>query len=197
MIGLYFPGTSLLHRLGTIPKLAGLAVFMLGLALLREPWQLGLAALLVATFFIVARIPPTALWPQLRPLLGLLLFAVPFQLIFTGWFTTLMVSGRLVSAVSLAALFTLTTPVPHVLDACRTMLHPFRRFVDPDRVGLLMALTIRCVPLLAEIVREVMEARRARGTTGSLQALVVPVIVRSLQSAEALGEALIARGFDD
>ncbi len=197
MIGLYFPGTSPLHRLGAVSKLAGLAALMLGLALLREPWQLGVGALIVVTLFCFARIPPAALWPQLNPLLWLLLFAVPFQLIFTGWLTTLMVSGRLVTAVSLAALFTLTTPVPRVLDACRTLLHPFRRVVDPDRVGLLMALTIRCVPLLAEIVREVMEARRARGTTGSLQTLLVPVIVRSLQSAEALGEALIARGLDD
>ena len=152
MIGLYFPGTSPLHRLGAVSKLAGLAALMLGLALLREPWQLGVGALIVVTLFCFARIPPAALWPQLNPLLWLLLFAVPFQLIFTGWLTTLMVSGRLVTAVSLAALFTLTTPVPRVLDACRTLLHPFRRVIDPDRVGLLMALTIRCVPLLAETV---------------------------------------------
>ena len=64
-------------------------------------------------------------------------------------------------------------------------------------VGLLVALTIRCIPLVSDIVREVLEARTARGTRGSLLSIAVPVVVRSLYAADALGEALIARGFDD
>jgi biotin transport system permease protein len=64
-------------------------------------------------------------------------------------------------------------------------------------VGLLVALTIRCIPLIAQIVAEVLEARRARGTRGSVMALAVPVVVRSLYAADALGEALVARGLDD
>ena len=104
---------------------------------------------------------------------------------------------RLVLAVALAALYTLTTPVSATLDAMQALLRPFRRWVDADRVGLALALAIRCVPLLAELVREVLEARKARGAEGSILALAVPVIVRALRTAEHLGEALIARGFDD
>ena len=83
------------------------------------------------------------------------------------------------------------------LDAMQALLRPFRRWIDADRVGLALALAIRCVPLLAELVREVMEARKARGAEGSILALAVPVIVRALRTAEHLGEALTARGFDD
>ena len=104
---------------------------------------------------------------------------------------------RLVLAVALAAIYTLTTPVTATLDAMQALLRPLRRWVDADRVGLALALTIRCVPLLAELVREVLEARKARGAEGSLLALAVPVIVRALRTAEHLGEALTARGFDD
>jgi biotin transport system permease protein len=69
--------------------------------------------------------------------------------------------------------------------------------VDPDRVGLVLALTIRCVPLLLTVLGEVNQARRARGLGFSLVALVAPAIVRALRSADAMGEALIARGVDD
>jgi biotin transport system permease protein len=43
----------------------------------------------------------------------------------------------------------------------------------------------------------VLDARRARGAQGSLLALAVPVVVRSLYAADAIGEALAARGLDD
>ena len=114
-----------------------------------------------------------------------------------GWLTAGLMAGRLVVAVALAALFTLTTTVTAVLEAFQVLLKPFSRWVDADRVGLLVALTIRCIPLVAEIVREVLEARRARGAAGSIVALAVPVVVRSLYAADAIGEALAARGLDD
>jgi biotin transport system permease protein len=91
----------------------------------------------------------------------------------------------------------MTTTVTAVLEAFQALLRPFRRFIDADRVGLLVALTIRCIPLVSDIVREVLEARTARGTRGSLLSIAVPVVVRSLYAADALGEALIARGLDD
>ncbi|WP_197481036.1 energy-coupling factor transporter transmembrane component T, partial [Rhodococcus sp. EPR-157] len=73
-----------------------------------------------------------------------------------------------------------------------------RRFgVDPDRVGLMLALAIRCIPILATIVHEVSEARKARGLQWSMTALATPVLVRALRTADAMGDALIARGVDD
>ena len=108
-----------------------------------------------------------------------------------------MMALRLVLAVALAALYTLTTPVSATLDAMQVLLRPFRRWVDPDRIGLALALAIRCVPMLADLVREVLEARRARGAEGSPVAFAVPVMVRALRTADHLGEALKARGVDD
>ncbi|BDZ56033.1 hypothetical protein GCM10025870_31060 [Agromyces marinus] len=106
-------------------------------------------------------------------------------------------AGRLVIAVALAAVYTLTTTVTATLDAVQLLLRPFARWVDPDRIGLALALAIRCVPLLADLVREVLDARRARGAEGSPTAFAVPVMVRTLRTADRLGEALMARGVDD
>jgi ABC-type amino acid transport system permease subunit len=55
----------------------------------------------------------------------------------------------------------------------------------------------RSIPLLVGIVREVSEARKARGAGFSLRALAAPAVVRALRSADAMGDALIARGVDD
>ena len=42
----------------------------------------------------------------------------------------------------------------------------------------------------------VIEARRARSSRG-LRAFALPVIIHSIRRAEAMGEALESRGFDD
>ncbi|MCU1408651.1 MAG: cobalt transporter [Microbacteriaceae bacterium] len=197
MIGLYLPGRSPAHRAPAVFKLLVLAVAMVLVGLVQEPWLLGAAALATIGLYALARVPFGAAWRQVSPVLWLLVVAVPLQAVFAGWTVAALMAGRLLVAVALAALFTLTTTVTAVLGAFATLLRPFRRWVDADRVGLLVALMIRCIPLVAEIVAEVVEARRARGVQGSLRALAVPVVVRSLYAADAIGEALAARGTDD
>lgn len=197
MIGIVHPGNSLVHRTPALAKLGLLAASVTVIALIPSLVWLGAGAVVVASLFAVARVPTAIAWRQIVPILWLLAFAVPVQVLFGGWEAAALMALRLVLAVALAAVYTLTTPVSATLDAVTTLLHPFRRWIDADRVGLALALTIRCVPLLAELVREVLEARRARGAEGSLLALAVPVIVRALRTAEHLGEALAARGVDD
>jgi biotin transport system permease protein len=197
MIGVFHPGTSLVHRTPALVKLGLLAVIVTVVALQSSLVWLGAASVLVVLLFLVARVPLALAWRQIVPIVWVLAFAVPVQVIFGGWEAAAVMAVRLVIAVALAAAFTLTTPVTATLDAVQALLRPFRRWIDADRVGLALALTIRCVPLLAELVREVLEARMARGAEGSLRALAVPVIVRALRTAEHLGEALTARGFDD
>ncbi|GAA3870914.1 energy-coupling factor transporter transmembrane protein EcfT [Leifsonia kafniensis] len=197
MIGLYSPGTSLIHRAPTGLKLLLLSVGAIVVSTIQDPVVLGGAALVVAALFVIARVPAAAAARQITPILWMLVIVVPIQGLLAGWLIAGLMAVRLIVAVALAALFTLTTPVSSVLETFQRMLRPFRRWIDGDRIGLLVALTIRCIPLLADIVAEVLEARKARGTRGSLLALAVPVVVRSLYAADALGEALIARGFDD
>lgn len=197
MIGAFHPGTSLVHRSPALVKLGLLAVLVTVIALLGSLVWLGAASVVVVGLFVLARVPFALAMRQVAPILWVLAFAVPVQVLFGGWEAAAVMAVRLVLAVALAAIYTLTTPVTATLDAMQALLRPLRRWVDADRVGLALALTIRCVPLLAELVREVLEARKARGAEGSLLALAVPVIVRALRTAEHLGEALTARGFDD
>ena len=70
--------------------------------------------------------------------------------------------------------------------------------VDPERVGLPIALGIRSVPVVVGLAEEVRDAQLARGLGASARAPSrYPSLVRSLRHADALGEALAARGLDD
>lgn len=199
MIGLYRPGNSLLHRLPAAVKLVLLVLAIVAATVLvRTPAQVLATGVVAAGLFLVARIPLRVLLAQLRPVLWMLLIIGVFQAVTASLNSAVVVCGVLLLSVALAALVTLTTRVTDMLDTVTHALRPLHRVgVDPDRVGLMLALAIRCVPLLTGIVREVAEARRARGLQWSLTALVTPVLVRALRTADAMGDALAARGVGD
>ncbi|MFC9762820.1 energy-coupling factor transporter transmembrane component T family protein [Rhodococcus jostii] len=199
MIGLYRPGDSLLHRMP-----AGLKLLLLILSIVtatvfvRTPLEVGLVVLVVGLLFAVAAIPWRVAVAQLRPVVWMLLIIAVFQVLITSPARAVVVCGVLLISVALAALVTLTTRVTDMLDTVSRALGPLRRFgVDPDRIGLLLALAIRCIPLLTGIVQEVAQARKARGLQWSMTALATPVLVRALRTADAMGDALVARGVDD
>ncbi|KAF0965849.1 energy-coupling factor transporter transmembrane component T family protein [Rhodococcus sp. T7] len=199
MIGLYRPGDSLLHRMP-----AGLKLLLLILSIIaatvfvRTPLEVGIVVVLVGLLYVVAAIPWRVAVAQLRPVVWMLLIIAVFQVLITSPSRAVVVCGVLLISVALAALVTLTTRVTDMLDTVSRALGPLRRVgVDPDRIGLLLALAIRCIPLLTGIVQEVAQARKARGLQWSMTALATPVLVRALRTADAMGDALVARGVDD
>jgi biotin transport system permease protein len=197
-LGLYHPGSSVLHRISAGSKLIGMLIALIAVVLLRQWWHLAIAAAAVVLLYAIARIPVRAAWEQLRPLKYLIPILFLLQLWLAGWPTALRVCGTILLAVAIAALVTLTTRVSAMLDALIRALRPLRVVrVDAERIALLLAVTIRCIPLVAGIVQTVTEARKARGLGFSVVALGAPVVIRSLRAADALGEALIARGADD
>ncbi|MFC7960692.1 energy-coupling factor transporter transmembrane component T family protein [Rhodococcoides kroppenstedtii] len=199
MIGLYRPGTSLLHRLPAGAKLLLLmAAVIVILILVRRPVDVAVALAGVTAAYALAGFGPRVLVAQLRPLLWMILIIAAFQVWLTTPARATVVCGVLLVTVGAAGLVTLTTRVTAMLDTVGRALGPLRRVgVDPDRVGLLLALTIRLVPVLTDIVREVSEARKARGLQWSIAALATPVVVRALRTADALSDSLVARGVDD
>jgi biotin transport system permease protein len=145
-----------------------------------------------------AGLPMTVVGRQLRPLLWIGLFTAGFHVLVNGWERAFVVVGTLAVLVLLAALVTLTTRTTDLVDAVVAGCRPLRVLrVDPERIGLVIALGIRCVPVVIGLAEEVRDAQRARGLGASPRAFAVPLLVRSLRHADALGEALTARGADD
>jgi biotin transport system permease protein len=198
VIGLYRPGTSLVHRASPAVKLLLLTAGAFALVLLRTPLAVAVAILVVVGTYRVAELPVTALLDQIRPLRWVVVPLVPFQWWTAGWRAAVVVVGTMLALVAAAGLVTLTTRMTALLDLLEVLLRPMRRVgVQPERVSLLLALTIRAVPVLVGTLSDVRDARRARGLERSPRALLVPVVLRTMRHADRLGEALVARGVDD
>ena len=197
-LGLYLPGDSPLHRARAGHKLLVLVAAGAGSILLDQVWQVFVALGVVSLGYGVAGIPLRTALAQLRPLVWVAGAAAVFHVLVNGWERAVVVLGVIAVLVLLAALVTLTTRTTEMVDALVTACRPLRLVgVDPERVGLMLALGVRCVPVVVGLAEEVRDAQRARGLGASPRAFVVPLIVRSLRHADALGEALVARGVED
>ena len=194
----YSPGVSVLHRMPAGAKLVGLAVVAMLSVFIRQPWQVAVLLLAVGVLYAVAQIPWRTAIGQARPIAWFAAGLAVFQLVVSGWERAVLVVGGLLGLVLLAALVSLTTRTTAIVDAVVAGAAPLRRVgVDPERLGLLVALAVRAVPVVIDLAREVREAQLARGAAASPTAFVVPLVVRSLRHADHLADALVARGLDD
>ena len=194
----YQPGTSPLHRSRAGVKLLGLLVFSTVLVAWQSPVTVLVGIVLVAGLYGAGGFGARTLVAQVWPLRWIVLLLLPFQWWTAGWQVAVAVVGTLMVAVVGAALISLTTRVTDLLDVIARLLEPARTIgVDPDRVALLLALTIRAVPVIAGTLHEARDARRARGLEHSTRALVTPIVVRTIRHADRVGDALAARGIDD
>lgn len=198
LLGLYQPGTTVVHRAGVGTKLLILSASSLAVAVLRGPAS-GLFALGIAVVVAgVARLGLRAFLRALRPVVLVVVLLAAFQLWHGGWAVAVEVVADLLAVVLAAAVLTATTPVDTVLDFVARACRPLRRVgVDPDRVALAMALMLRAVPGLLQIAYETRDAAKARGLERNLRALLVPLALRTVARATATGEALAARGIGD
>ncbi|MFW0784378.1 energy-coupling factor transporter transmembrane protein EcfT [Gordonia sp. CPCC 206044] len=198
VLGIYRPGNTLLHRLPPGFKLVALAVSILAISLtVRSPAATGVAVLAVALVYAVGGVGPVTAWRQLRPMLWVLVFIFACQALFTDWSHALVLCGVLLVSVALATVVTLTTRTTDMLETITRALGPLHRIGVPvDHVAMALALTIRAIPLMVEVVREVDEARKARGLRPGPRILVAPVVLAALRTADGFADTLTARGLD-
>ncbi|WP_349370297.1 energy-coupling factor transporter transmembrane protein EcfT [Salinarimonas sp.] len=195
MIALYRPGDSPIHRLPAGVKLLALALAGTGLMLVSAPSALAAALAAALALYPAARLPLRDAVATLRPLLSILAILFLLQGLLVSWEAGAALALRFCALILAAALVTLTTPASAMIDAVARALAPLRPLgVAPERVALALSLAIRFVPVLAATASAIREAQAARGLGSSPLALAVPLIVRTLATAEAAAEAIEARG---
>ena len=197
-LGLYVPGESVLHRTPAGLKLVGLVVLGVGAFQLNSAAWLGAGAVVVVLAGALAGVSPRVLAAHARPALVMLAFIFAAHAVLTSWEQGLLVVARFALLILSATLVTLTTRVAAMVEVVERACGPLRRVgVSPARGGLVLALAIRFVPVLAEKLREIREARWARGVDRPTVLVLVPLLVKTLRFADQTAEAIDARGFEE
>jgi len=200
MISLYRPGSGFLHRTPAGVKLALLALSAFSFSFVPATQGAGIAvggaAAAISALFLLGGLGARALgeaWWRLR---WLVLILGATLVVFAGIPAAIVNTGRLVALVLLAELLTRTTSTSELMAVIAWLLRPLRRLgVNPEAVALVLSLTLTMVPVVGGFVRRVREAQEARGVRLGPR-MAVPLLVRTLRHADAVGEALAARGLD-
>lgn len=193
----YIDRNSLVHRLSAGWKLALLIVISTGIFFIQDWRLICVACVLVCLCYWIAQFSVTILWRQVKTGLWFCLFLFVIQCIFNNWQLGILISVRLLTLLLLAALLTLTTPLSKLLDVLNRSLQWLRYLrINPKKVSLAISLTLRFIPVIQQITEEVREAQKVRGLERSVIAIVIPVIICTLKSADDIADAITCRGFE-
>ena len=202
-LALYVPRASPVHRAPAGAKLlalAGLGALVFAVPTLQVAGAALAGVLLVG--LLVARLPAGLLARQARAVAVWVVAILAVHALVTDVLTGVEAALRLLVLVLAAAVVTATTRVTAMVAVVERVCAPLRFVgVRPARVGLVIAMALRFIPLVAERAERIREAQAARGgSTRGLRGMtttVVPLLVQVLQLAHTVSEALDARGADD
>ena len=227
-IGQYIPTGSVVHRLDPRAKLLGATFLILAIS-----FNVSVIANLIflVAMLVVARLARIELRYILRGfILGLpvLLFIFVMQFLFLGrvepagaiyyewgWFRVTRYSLHLIvisliritAFIFLTSLVTMTSTTTELTHGVESLLKPFRRLGVPSHeLALILMITLRFVPTLAEEMERIMKAQASRGADIGSQRiwrpdkaaqaflpLIVPLFIGAFRRAEDLILAMEAR----
>ncbi len=221
VLGKYYPGNSVIHRLDPRIKFLSVIISMVGILAVRE-WQPILVLIAgVLILSLATKIPAKPILQSIKPVFFITIFAFVLNL-FQGegkvlihiWRLTITDQGLLNASVmamrlvlivvATTLLLTLTTTPMHLSDALERMMKPLSRFGFPaHEIAMMTSIALRFVPTLMEETDKIMKAQSSRGAdydTGSfLQkargfvTILVPLFISALRRADELAQAMEAR----
>jgi biotin transport system permease protein len=196
MLTLTSPRETPLHRVPPGWKLAALALASLWPFTIDSPLWLGLTAGAIAAGYLWLGVDIA------RRGLALLRPLWPFLLILGLWHLWIgeaqagaFLAVRMLAAIALANLVTMTTRLDALIAVLTQLLAPAARIgLSPQVLALSVALVIRFTPVLMDKTAQLMQAWRARGGGRANWRIVLPVALIALDDADHVAEAIRARG---
>lgn len=221
LLGKYYPGKSILHRLDPRTKFILLILLMVTLLIPKTVFPILLLLVGSACLIIISKIPLQEILSSLRSILFILVFAFLINL-FSGKGTLLLDLGvlkirqdgllnavlmsiRLILLVLDTTLFlTLTTTPLQLSHALENLLKPLSAIRFPaHEIAMMMSIALRFVPTLLEETDKIMKAQSSRGanydTGGFLKkakgyiSIIVPLFISCFRRADELANAMEAR----
>jgi len=221
IVGQYYPTNSIIHRLDPRVKLIGAFAHITVLLMVNNFIGYAIATVYVAALVTSSKVPPRLMLRGLRAIFFMLLFAVTINLflapgdtvVFQLGFIRLTAEGlaggakmamRLVLLVIGTSMLTLATSPIKLTDGIEALLRPLKIIKVPAHdIAMMMTITLRFIPILADEMSKIMKAQKARGAdfdTGglakrakSLLPVLVPLFVSAFKRADELATAMEAR----
>lgn len=223
IIGQYYPGNSLIHRLDPRGKI----LFMLWFFIIVFLVDTSASYIFLVSFVIlvasISRIPASYMLKGIKPLWWIIAFTMLIHLYATqggdlvwewkgitiyeeGIRQAVYLSIRLILLITIASLLTLTTSPIDLTEGLERLLQPFKRWGFPaHEFAFMMSVAIRFIPTLADEADKIMKAQAARGAdfesrsfskrVNSFITLLVPLFIGAFRRAEDLALAMEARGY--
>ncbi len=193
---LYVFGDSAVHRARPVVKIAGLVVLCTSVFVFEGWPSVLVGGALVAAGFALAGLRLRHAVASIRPAFWILAAIFAVQLVLTDLLFAGFVVGRFAVMILGAALVTLTTKTSEFVDGIHAALKHAPGWVPKEQIALAISLCLRFIPLVRTMLVEVRQAQQARGLDRNVLALLVPLVVRTLKTADEVSQALYARSFD-
>lgn len=223
LLSRYIAGNSPLHRLDARAKLLILIVYLTVLFIVNTAISLLMLTLILLAATVSSQNKIRYLLRGVVPVLWLIIIVSLFHIFFTKGGEQLFAIGlvtiesdglvqagitalRLFLLVTAASLFTLTTPTMTAAMAIEKLLKPLSCLKVPTaEIGLMLALSLRFIPILLEESERLRMAQKARGRelaqggrlarAKDLLALLIPILVNTFKRADNIAIAMELRGY--
>jgi len=184
------------HKWPARLKLAGLCAATVSMSFLSSLSASLAACAMVGGLYAVCGIPFVKQGIRmLRPLWVFVVVVAFWHLATASLAEGATTVAKLVAAVALANLVTMTTRLDDLIAAIEPLFHPLARFgLNPRIFALSVALVVRFIPVLAHKGGQLVEAWRARSHRRPGWRIITPLALIALDDAEHIAEALRARG---
>ncbi|CUX19330.1 MULTISPECIES: energy-coupling factor transporter transmembrane protein EcfT [Agrobacterium] len=197
MKSLHVEGTGWLYRVSPRIKLLTLMGFSIALFLTRDLLLLGSAVGLAAIILRETRLPLRETGLRLRPVMLTIFLVAAFSYLLLPAQDASVNLLRLTALAFLATAVTITVSISQFMDEITLAAAPLERLglVKAADIGLAVGLVVRFVPEIVNRYHAVGDAHRARGLPVGMATIIVPLVIMTLKDADAIADAIDARGF--
>ncbi len=197
MKSLHVDGTGWLYRVSPRLKLLTLMGFSIALFLTRDLAALVAATVLAASVLSATRLPLRDIALRLRPVMLTIFLVAAFSYLLLPVNDASVNLLRLTALALLATAVTITVSISQFMDEITLAAGPLERLglLKAADIGLAVGLVVRFVPEIVNRYHAVRDAHRARGLPVRMATIVVPLVIMTLKDADAIADAIDARGF--
>lgn len=189
------------HRGGAREKLVGLILVSLFVFLLKARGLLVFSTIAIS-FAYLAKVPFKNIARNMRPFIFFSAFVIVMYYLFSPQelFKGFLAIWRFLLLVIFSSILLYTTSVSALIGAVESLASPVRHLnIKPRNIGVMLALTLRFIPLLFEESASVKDAIIARGGSMKkakhIRLFISTMLGRSFQRASRVADAMVARNY--